>query len=173
MQPPVLPEVTFVRLLRVAKLDGTGVLAIAGAFAIGHAFMGDRGGALIGLAVAGAGAVELHGVGLLRRGAVSGLRWLAGSQLYLLTAILGYVALRLVSYDPALINLVLTDSMRQHYLDAGVQPEEMDLIVKWSYYSTYVIVGLLTLVYQGLMLRFYLRCWADVRTVLENETPDA
>jgi hypothetical protein len=172
MQPPVLPEVTFARVLRVAKLDGTSVLAVAGAFAIGHAFMGDRGGALIGLAVAGAGAVELHGVGLLRRGAAIGLRWLAGSQLYLLVAILSYVVLRLVSYDPALINLMLTDSVRQRYLDAGLRPEDMDLVVQWSYYATFVIVGVLTLVYQGLMLRFYLRGWADVQTVLGDETSD-
>lgn len=168
MQPPVLPDATLARVLRLAKIDGTGVLAVAGAFAIGHALLGDRGGALIGLAVAGAGAVELHGAGLLRRGHAQGLRWLAGSQLYLLAAILGYVALRLVSYDPALINLVLTADMRQHYLDAGLRPEEMDLIVKWSYYVTYGLVGLLTFVYQGLMLRFYLRHWADVRDALEE-----
>jgi hypothetical protein len=130
--------------------------------------MGERGGALIGLVVAGAGAVELHGAGLLGRGNPRGLRWLVGSQLYLLAAILGYVALRLVSYDPALINLVLTDSLRQRYLDAGLQPEEMDLVVKWSYYLTYVIVGMLTVVYQGLMLRFYLRSWSDVQTALED-----
>ncbi len=168
MQPPVLPAATLARLLRLARLDGTGVLAIAGAFAIGHAAMGERGGALIGLLVAGAGAVELHGASLLGRGNPRGLRWLVGSQLYLLAAILGYVALRLVSYDPALINLVLTDGMRQHYLDAGLHPEEMDLIVKWSYYLTYVIVGMLTVVYQGLMLRFYLRHWADVQEALDG-----
>ncbi len=168
MQPPVLPGTVLERVLRVAKLDGTSVLAIAGAFAVGHAFIGDRSGALIGLAVAGAGAIELHGAGRLRQGDARGLRWLALSQVYLLAAILGYVALRLVSYDPAIINLVMTDSLRQRYLDAGLHPGEIDRIVQWSYYLTYVLVGFLTLVYQGLMLRFYLRRWTDVQAALEN-----
>ena len=56
---------------------------------------GDSSGALVGLITAGAGAIELHGAGLLQAGESRGLRWLIGSQLFLLVAIMGYCALRL------------------------------------------------------------------------------
>jgi hypothetical protein len=53
MQPPLLPAETLARLLRLAKLDGTSILVISGAFALVSAAMGDRLGALVALMVAG------------------------------------------------------------------------------------------------------------------------
>ncbi len=169
MQPPVLPEVTLARVLRMAKLDGTSVLALAGSFAVALAATGDRGGALIGLIISAAGAIELHGAALLRRGDLSGLRWLIGSQLYLLIAILSYVALRLTGYDPALINLIMTDSLRQRYLDAGLLNEEIDRVVQFSYYATYLLFGALTVVYQGGMMLYYSRRRSAVTTALTDQ----
>jgi hypothetical protein len=153
----------------MARLDGTGVLALAGAGTLGLAAMGDRSGAFIGLLVAGAGAVELHGAGLLRNGESRGLRWLVASQLYLLVAVLAYVGLRLTSYDPALINLVMTDSLRQRYLDAGLEPDQIDRVVQLSYYLTYALVGLLTLAYQGGMAIYY---WRRRRAVTQALSSD-
>lgn len=169
MQPPLLPAETLARVMRMARLDGTGVLALAGAGTLGLAAMGDRSGAFIGLLVAGAGAVELHGAGLLRNGESRGLRWLVASQLYLLVAVLAYVGLRLTSYDPALINLVMTDSLRQRYLDAGLEPDQIDRVVQLSYYLTYALVGLLTLAYQGGMAIYY---WRRRRAVTQALSSD-
>lgn len=157
MQPPLLPAETLTRLLRLAKLDGTVVLALTGAFTIASAAAGNRLEALIGLIIAGAGALELHGAGILQSGEIRGLRWLIASQLYLLFAVLGYVGLRLVSFDPALINLIMTDSLRQRYLEAGLTSGQIDHVVQWSYYLTYAIVGVLTVVYQGSMALYYYR----------------
>lgn len=168
MQPPLLPAESLHRLLRLARLDGTVVLALASAFAIASALGGNGLEVLIGVLIAGAGALELHGAGLLRTGEVRGISWLVASQVYLLTAVLGYVTLRLISFDPALINLIMTDALRQRYLEAGLTHAQIDQVVEWSYYLTYAIVGVVTLFYQGGMALFYFRRRDAVAKALED-----
>src|SRR5262245_17604351 len=60
-QPPLLPEVTLFRVLRLARFDGMGAMLLGGIFALLSASAGDFPFASIGLLAAGAGAVELHG----------------------------------------------------------------------------------------------------------------
>jgi hypothetical protein len=150
-------------------LDGAVVLALAGAFTLVSASAGNQVEMLIGLLIAGAGAFELHGAGLLQGGEIRGLRWLVVSQLYLLVTVLLYVGLRLVSFDPALINLIMTDTLRQRYLDAGLTSEQIDQVVQWSYHLTYAIVGVLTIVYQGGMAIYYYRRRTAVAAALAEE----
>ena len=97
--PPLLPHETFVRVIRLAKLDGLSVSIVAGIFALLAAVAGDLAGAIVGLMVAGAGAVELHGVSLLQRSLPQGMNWLVGSQLFLLCSILTYCAVRLAHLE--------------------------------------------------------------------------
>src|SRR5215213_5511646 len=94
-QPPLLPEETFARVLRLARFDGMGALVLGGMFALFAAAARDFPFAAIGLLASGAGAVELHGVALLRQGDPRGMRWLVASQPFLLAVILCYCALRL------------------------------------------------------------------------------
>src|SRR5215212_4806798 len=75
-QPPLLSEVTLVRVLRLARFDGMGALVLGGMFALVAAANRDFPFAAIGLLAAGAGAVELHGAALLREGEPRGMRWL-------------------------------------------------------------------------------------------------
>ena len=169
MQPPLLPATVLARLLRLARLDGAVVLAIAGTFAIASALGGNRLEVLVGVLIAGAGALELHGAGLLRAGQVRGISWLVASQLYLLVAVLAYVGLRLLSFDPTLINLIMTESLRQRYLDAGLTHAQIDQVVQLSYYLTYAIVGVLTFVYQGGMAIYYYRRRDAVEQALSED----
>ena len=162
MQPPLLPAVTLARLLRLAKLDGTGVLALSGAFALASAAMGDRLGAVIGLLIAGAGAFELHGAGLLREGAIRGLSWLVASQIYLMFAVLAYVVLRLFSYDPAIINYALTADTRSKLLEIGYTEGDIAELVRQIYHLTYGAIGCATVLYQGGMAYYY---WLRKTTV--------
>lgn len=94
-QPPLLPEETLTRVLRIARFDGTGALVLGGLFALLAAAGGERGFAVVGLLASGAGAIELHGVGLMRQGEARGMNWLIASQPLLLAVILSYCALRL------------------------------------------------------------------------------
>ncbi len=92
--PPPLPEEILARVLRLARFDGLSVLALAGSFALVAALDHHVALALIGLAGAGAGALELHGVGHLQHGDARGVRWLLASQPVLLAAVLAYCAAR-------------------------------------------------------------------------------
>src|SRR5678816_1370684 len=87
-QPPLLPEETLARVLRLARFDGMGALVLGGMFALFAAAARDFPFAAIGLLAAGAGAVELHGAALLRQGDRRGMQWLVASQPYLLLVIL-------------------------------------------------------------------------------------
>jgi len=168
MRPPLLPEETLSRLYRIARIDGTGVLVLASAFALAAAIMGDLLGTVIGLLVAGAGAVELHGTHLLREGYASGLRWLIASQLSLLWVVLAYCMFRLVNFQPELIDLAITPDLRASFLQLGYSPEALDQLVERIYYVTYSLVALVTLVYQGGMALYYSRRRAAVVQAIAN-----
>jgi hypothetical protein len=117
-KPPLLPTEIVARLLRVAHFDGGSVLVLCGVLAIASAWYGDFTGAIIGVLIAGAGAFELHGAGLIKAGEPRGLKWLIASQLYLLGTILSYVGWRLVSYDPAAVRQLLEPMLHTSDLQA-------------------------------------------------------
>src|SRR5688500_10289645 len=89
-QPPLLPAETLARVVRLARFDGTGALLLGSFFAIATALVRDIPFTAIGLLAAGAGAVELHGIALLRERQARGMSWIIASQPLLLIVILGY-----------------------------------------------------------------------------------
>jgi hypothetical protein len=166
MQPPLLPAEALRRVLRVAKLDGTSVLVIAGVFALLSALAGDFVGAVIGLLVAGAGAIELHGTTLLHHGEARGMNWLVGSQLFLLLTILGYCALRLTHPSFGPLRAAVTDDMKISLEAAGYTP---DSFIRLVYNLTYAAVAIVTFFYQGGMAVYYHRRRGPVARALAGE----
>jgi hypothetical protein len=164
-RPPLLPAEALRRVLRLARLDGLSVLSVAGAFALASAVAHDQGGTVIGLLVAGAGAVELHGASLLRHGDAQGTRWLVSSQLLLLVLILGYVALRLSHIDIDLIRPLLTAEQRAVIAQRGLT---VDDFLRTVYVAGYALVGIATLFYQGGMAVYYLCRRAAVAAALRD-----
>jgi hypothetical protein len=176
-KPPPLPSEILRRVLRVARFDGISVLGFAGACALVSASMRDVSGAVVGLIVAGAGAIELHGAGLLRQGTFKGMRWLVSSQAYLMSAIMGYVALKLQNPDLALMHKFMahykevagSDVMDQ--LNAQLQEQGMTLDQALVGFLTLVYLALAaaTLLYQGGMIIYYMRRRDAVAAALEEE----
>ena len=164
--PPLLPEETLIRVLRVARLDGLSVLVISGVFALVSALAGDGLGAVVGLLVAGAGAVELHGATLLEHGEPRGMDWLTGSQVFLLATIVLYCALRL--YHPVIeqMRAAMTDEMKISLEAAGWR---LDEFMHFVYRTTYVAVAIVTTVYQGGMAVYYWRRREAVTRALAAE----
>jgi hypothetical protein len=166
MKPPLLPSERLRRVLRVARLDGASILVIAGAFALVSASFRDVTGAVVGLLVAAAGALELHGASLLRAAEVKGMRWLVSSQLYLMAVMLTYVSFRLARPDIAalrpLVTQELADSIREANLTVDQVLLEMQRLV-------YLAVAAATLLYQGGMAVYYLRRRAAVAAALQDE----
>jgi hypothetical protein len=165
MRPPLLPAFALRRVMHIARLDGLGVLTIAGLFALISALVHDQPGTAIGLAVAGAGAIELHGVTLLRHGAEKGMLWLVGSQLLLLVVILGYVGLRLSHVDVTMMRPLLSDAQQQVIVQSGLS---VDSFLRLVYKGTYVLVGVLTVLYQGGLTIYYQRRRTAVAAALRE-----
>jgi hypothetical protein len=159
MKPPLLPTEVLLRMLRVARFDGLGLLIVAGGFALISASYKDVCGAVVGLLIAAAGAIELHGVSMLRSHRPAGMRWLVSSQLYLLTTILGYVGYRLARPDVAFILQFISaspaaDVFEQAAVQQGVTLKQLILD---SFQQFYICVAVLTVFYQGGMTLYYLR----------------
>jgi hypothetical protein len=163
--PPLLPEETLRRVLKVANLDGLSVMAVAGLLALASASAGDYNGAGVGLLVAAAGAIELHGAGLLKSGEKRGMSWVLASQPYLLVLLLGYCALRLWNYDPAELQAAMTSDLRKTLEASGYN--EAVLLQKF-YTTVYFVLAIGTLIFQGGMTLYYVRRKDAVGAALES-----
>jgi hypothetical protein len=167
MKPPLQPSEVLRRVTRVARFDGMSILGVAGAFALISAASRDVSGAVIGLLVAGAGAIELHGAALLRAGRGNGMRWLVSSQLYLMTTMLTYVALRMANPDISTIRPVVTVELAAQIQQAGMT---IDQFLLEFLRLVYLCVAGATLLYQGGMTVYYLRRRVAVEAaMLETE----
>ena len=164
--PPLLPEETLQRVLRIAKFNGMSVLLIAGFFALAAAGGGDYPGAIVGLLVAGAGAIELHGEGKLRAGDERGMNWLVGSQLYLAVVMLSFCTLRLTHLEIEPIPESLKPIIELGAQQWQMTTEEYQLMI-WR--LTYRLLALLTLFYQGGMALYYFRRREAVTRALTGE----
>lgn len=165
-QPPLLPEEALTRVLRVARFDGTGALALGAIFALMAAAGGDFPFAVIGLLGAGAGAVELHGAALLRQGEPRGMNWLVASQPFLLVVVLTYCAIRLWLADlppvPESFQGLFAASAQQWGLTVPEYQRALNRI-------TVVAVAAVAAGFQGGMMVFYLRRRAPVARALAIE----
>ena len=111
-------------------------------------------GAGIGVLVAGAGAVELHGVTLLRHSDARGMTWLVNSQCLIMLSMLGYCALRLAHPQLEPLRATVTDEMKQQLEIIGWS---VDHFIGLVYRFTYFAVSLATVLYQGGMAIYYFR----------------
>jgi hypothetical protein len=172
-QPPLLPAECLRRVLRMARLDGTMVLVLSGAFALLAASAHDSVGAGFGLVIAAAGAMELHGAGMLGNREEKGTKWLVGSQIFLLICILGYAYFRLhessVDEMKSMIKGVYTsdqvDELRNAARESGLTPNEALRLfnsVVWG------AIGIATVIYQGGMAIYYRRRAAAVSAALRE-----
>lgn len=164
-QPPLLPEVVLARVMRTASLNGMACFLVGTFFAIAMALTREVPFAAVGLLAAGAGAIELHGLGRLRRGHHDGMNWLILAQPLMLVVILGYCALRMTHFVMPEIPENLREIMSFSAERLGMTIEEYFRFVERITVQILAVVGL---VYQSLMARYYLRRRAAVRQALEE-----
>ena len=166
--PPLLkaslpPTDRLRRMLRLAKADGLSVLIVAGGFGLLSAAFGDFPGAATGLVIALAGAGELRGVSLLRASRLAGMRWLVGSQAYLLVLILAYAFYRLanLAHDP------MVRAINRALLTTGADPDLLPFDAPQIMKATYASLAVATVLYQGGMIVYYLRRRTAVTQALD------
>jgi hypothetical protein len=166
--PPLLPEEILQRVLRLARTDGWSVLLIAGLLALVAASAGDYTGAITGLLIAGAGAVELHGESLIRHGYSRGMNWLVGSQIYLMLVVFVYCAVRLVHVA---IPSIPDNLMPVLELNAQQWKMTVPEFLLTFYRLSIGLLAFLTFFYQGGMAIYYFRRRSVVAQALSEEPP--
>jgi len=124
--PPVLPEVKFDRVLRVARFNSTCVIICAG-LGLMFSLTGENWifAAFSALALV-SGAMERYGQMQLQTGESEGLQWLTGAQLCLYTVVVGYVLWRWKFFDAAVFWAEIPDVSQEQMLakmrEAGLDP---------------------------------------------------
>jgi len=165
-QPPLLPEETLVRVIRLAKLDGTSVLVLGSVFALMSAARGDSAFAVVGLLATAAGAVELHGSGQLRQGEPGGMRWILLSQPFLYLVVLAYCYLRLSHFEMPPIPDRFREAFEISAQQVGLSVE--DYLRTLNRVSIQAVAGASTL-YQGIMTYYYFKRRGAVETALASD----
>jgi hypothetical protein len=161
-QPPLLPGEILARVMRTARLDGISVLAVAGVAALLAASAKDVQGAAIGVTVALAGALELHGVAMLQHRDARGVAWLVRSQLFLLTVLMAYCAWHLTRVDLEPLRTAFHSSLRLPLMkEVWAMNQELgmteQLFLQQANTLLYVSLAIATLIYQGGMTLYYQR----------------
>ena len=169
--PPPLPSEVLARTVRLASIDGRMVLWLSGTFALFAAMGHEVVGAVAGCAAAGAGAMELHGVTVVRAGESRGLDWMIRAQLLLLATILLYAATRLMTWNPELITERITPDIEDRIAQFQMTREQFLEATKTLYQLVYAVVGFVGLIYQGGMARYYMRRRAIIRQALDEHEP--
>jgi len=166
MQPPLLSEEVLSRVLRLARADGLGVLTFATFFAVSCAGVRDIPGAIVWLLVAGAGAIALHGVTLLREYEPRGLGWVVGSQYLFLAVVLAHCAMRLGHYDPTSLREALTPEMKTTLAQANYAEEDF---LHTVYVTTYAAIAAAVFLYKISLAVYFQRRRAVVAAALLTE----
>jgi hypothetical protein len=161
--PPLLPSVTLARVLRIARFDGTGALILGGLFAISAGAARHFPFAAIGLLGAGAGAVELHGVALLRQGERRGVNWLVASQPFLLVVMLSYCALRLWLIAPEPLPESVLGLVAASAAQWKMSVDEYVLLLNRI---TMITLAVAAVAFQGGMMWYYLQRRRPVQDAL-------
>jgi acetolactate synthase regulatory subunit len=165
-QPPLLPEETLIRVLRVARADGMSIVVVATLFAVMAAMAADSVGAIVGLLVAGAGALELHGAGLIRHGDARGVSWLVSSQMFLLATILTYCVVRFSHLEIPPLPDFATSMIDTTAGQLGMTRAEYLMFIHHLVLETFAVVSVF---YQGGMAVYYLRRRQAVERALAGE----
>ena len=119
--------------------------------------LGDFSGVIVGLLVLAAGIMELRARRQLLRRDATGMQKLVRAQLLLLAVIMVYCASRLGSYDQESMLGNLTPDMKAMLKESGVEVAEIVPLVRLTFFATYGLLAVLTLIFQGGLLLYYRR----------------
>ena len=146
----------------MATVNGSAVLVISGLLAVASLLARDYRGAFAGFVIGAAGAMELRGFSLLKRNTSKGCNLLVASQIYLLLAVLGYIAWKLTAAESADMARTVAKAFREPPLEAlleanNLSQRELSQQVMGMYRIALIIVAGLTTLHQGGMALYYHR----------------
>jgi hypothetical protein len=153
------------KLAWMTGLNGYTIVGVAALATVASLFIGPTLLAVsTGLAITGAGLLEVGGHIKLRKGEIQGIRWAQLSQLGVLLVLVCYSLIQLSSLDPSTI-LTKISPETQSLLMGLYQIDEpilADLLVIVGQ-ATYMAVILAATIYQGGLYWYYGRKWRRSR----------
>lgn len=176
-KPPPLPIETFDRVIRVSRFDGKTLVIIATTFAVLAALGQNAPPAIAGVIAAGLGLLEMNGSDRLQNGDPKGLDHMIMAQLGLLFTVFTYAGWMMTNFDPATFvshlppdQLAELEQQLRFTLEEGGYGE-VDLPEVYRGFNTlvYLLVAVVTLIFQGMMVRFYLRSRPAIHKVIFGE----
>ena len=155
--PPTPPQLALRKVLKISRLNGWSVAAVAGLGTLLSLAFGDLAGGSLGLLIVASAAMEIHGHRLLMRRDATGMTWLIRAQLFFLSVIMAYAVSRLFSFDGEYILSNLTPEMEEALNAAGVSRAELVPLVQLFFRVFYGTIMFVSLIYQGGLAFFYRR----------------
>ena len=145
------------KIMRVSTINAWSVLFIAGTFAVLSMLALSFPGVAVGVAVAIAGPLELHGQKRLEDNPMQARTWMMGSQLWLMTCVLIYCSWRVLSLDPDNPFVVFGDAAQVFELVQifGIPRAYLASLFVQAFYITYGLIAGLTLIFQGGLTLYY------------------
>jgi hypothetical protein len=169
-KPPPLPIEVFERVLRVGRFDGKTLVILATTFAALAALNHHGPPAIAGVIAVGWGLLELHGSERLQNGDPQGLDNMILAQAGIMLTVVAYAAWMFFYFDVeafmAEMPPALLEQQRQQLVQSGFSSEDMPALYQVMVNVVYALVAMLTLVFQGLMIRYYQKARPAVHTVI-------
>jgi len=162
------PQDVLKRVRRIAAVNGWSVAVFAGLSTLFSLLTGAAGGAAVGLMVTLGGVMELRGRRMLGRKLPDGMSWLVRGQLVVLGTVWVYAVSRLVSFDPELAMGNMTADMERLLAESGIMMSDILPLVKIAFYTIYITVLIVTLIYQGGLALYYRSRTAEVTEALRT-----
>lgn len=156
-------------MLRVARTNGLSIVVLSGAFAVLSALSGYFIGAMAGLFVAGAGAIEVHGQTLLAHRDPRGMKWLLISEPLVWLGIVMYCAARLIHVDIPPLPDALKSVVALQAQQLGMTIDDYVLTV---YKTGNILTAVVSTFYQGGVTVYYLCRRKTVLRALDSEASE-
>lgn len=164
------PAQVLARTIRVATINGWSVIAFSLIGAALSVAGGDHVGSVVCGLIAIAGAVEVRGARMLTQGDGNGSLLLVGSQMAVLTIVLGYVVGAFLSVGPGhVVGRLPGSAVRTLVNSAGMSPREALAYLAILLRVTYAVTGVGALVYQGGMAIYYRRRAEVIEQALQSQ----
>jgi hypothetical protein len=159
------------RVLFVSALDGWSVAFVAGFSTLLSLLFSGWIGVVIGALITAGGIIELRGRNRLMRGDAGGMSALVCAQLIILGTFWIYSAGNLLAYDEAAIMAQITPDIREAMSQLGVTVADLQAMMKPVFFGFYLVIMLVTLLFQGGLALYYHSRRAKVAAALAARSP--
>lgn len=153
--PDTPSEKTLLRVLLISGIDGWSITLFAGLCTLISLLLGEWIGVSIGALITAAGVLELRGRKRLIKGEADGMSGLVRAQLIILGVVLLYSLQNLLAYDETALMAQITPEMKNALSQAGIAIADFEPLIKPVYFSLYLTVIALTLLFQGGLALYY------------------